>query len=207
LTVASRGKGAPGRDWSDASGDLEAFLRREIPLSRDMGVSVSHLDGEALELSAPLAPNLNHKRTAFGGSLYSLAVLAAWGTVRLILQDAGIMAHVVISEGGLSYLKPVTGEFRARCPRPPEAAAVAFRHALLRKGKGRIALRCEVREASAPEGEPAAVFTGMFAASRDGSGGASRTQDSSRGTAGGAGGNGGSRKRTPGGRRTPGRRA
>ena len=150
----------------DAARELEAFLRREIPLSRGMEV--------ALELEAPLEPNLNHKRTAFGGSLYSLAVLAAWGTVRRILRDAGIEAHIVISEGGLSYLKPVAGAFRARCAAPPKAGADAFRKAVLRKGKGRISLRCEVREAAARGEEPAAgaavaaVFTGTFAASRSG---------------------------------------
>ncbi len=165
--MAEREDKSPGGP-EDAARELEAFLRREIPLSSGMGVAVARLDAEALELEAPLEPNLNHKRTAFGGSLYSLAVLAAWGTVRRTLRDAGIEAHIVISEGGLSYLKPVAGAFRARCASPPEAEAEAFRKAVLRKGKGRISLRCEVREAAAPGEEPAAVFTGTFAASRSG---------------------------------------
>lgn len=157
--AASRGK--------SAASELEAFLRREIPLSRTMEVSVPRLDEEGLELSAPLAPNLNHKRTAFGGSLYSLAVLAAWGTVRQILREGRLKAHVVISEGGLSYLKPVAGEFRALCPRPAAPEVARFRQALLRKGKARLALRCEVRPAGDPAGPAAAVFQGTFAASLD----------------------------------------
>ena len=148
--------------------ELEAFLRREIPLSRSLGVKVSRLDASGLELAAPLAPNVNHKRTVFGGSLYSLAVLAAWGTVRGLLAEAGIKAHVVIGEGSLSYLRPVAGEFRAVCAVPPEEEVRRFRTALERKGKARIALRCEVRAASDPAGSPAAVFQGIFAASRDG---------------------------------------
>lgn len=150
-----------------AAADLEGFLRREIPLSRSMEVTVARLDGEGLELAAPLAPNLNHKRTAFGGSLYSLAVLAAWGTVRQILLEGSLKAHVVISEGCLSYLKPVAGEFRARCPRPGAAEEARFRQALSRKGKARLALRCEVRPAGDPAGPAAAVFQGTFAASLD----------------------------------------
>lgn len=152
--------------------ELEDYLRREIPLSRDMGVRVASLDSGALELEAPLAPNRNHKGTAFGGSLYSLATLAAWGTVRALLAPAGPgmagqAAHVVIVEGALNYLKPVQGAFVARCERPGEAEAARFRQALLRKGKARIALRSEVRAAGAGEGEgPAAVFHGIFAASR-----------------------------------------
>src|SRR5688572_1120434 len=109
-------------------------------MSRSMGVTVARLDAEGLELAAPLAPNLNHKRTAFGGSLYSLAVLAAWGTVRRLLAEAGIKAHVVIGEGSLSYLKPVAGEFRAACAAPAEDEAERFRAALSRKGKARISL-------------------------------------------------------------------
>lgn len=145
--------------------ELEAFIRREIPLSRTMGVTVSGLDGSALELSAPLTPNVNHKKTAFGGSLYSLATLAAWGMVRLILLEAGMDAHVVIREGALSYLKPVDGEFRARCERPSEQETDRFIQALRRKGKARLGLRCEVRAASAsPDSPAAAVFQGVFAA-------------------------------------------
>lgn len=157
----------PGSGRTPAS-ELEALLRREIPLSRSMGATVSRLDDRILELAAPLGPNINHKRTAFGGSLYSLATLAAWGTVRQLLEEAGMEAHVVIREGGLSYLKPVAGEFRARCERPSGAEAERFRQALARKGKARLALRCEVRAASAPAEEaPAAVFQGVFAASRE----------------------------------------
>lgn len=147
--------------------ELEDFLRREIPMSRSMGVRVTRLDAAGLELAAPLAPNLNHKRTAFGGSLYSLAVLAAWATVRRLLAEAGIKAHVVIGEGSLCYLKPVAGEFRAACAVPPEDEADRFRTALMRKGKARIALRCEVLAAADPAGGPAAVFQGIFAASRE----------------------------------------
>jgi thioesterase domain-containing protein len=151
-----------------AAEDLEAFLHREIPLSKDMGVAVASLSGEALELSAPLEPNLNHKRTAFGGSLYSLAVLAAWGAVRGLLLKAGLSdCHVVIVEGNLSYLKPVDGPFRARCPGPGPEEAEAFRQGLERKGKARLSLECAVRAEGAGEGEgPAAVFKGVFAASR-----------------------------------------
>lgn len=163
-----RQSGRPGRKAADPAAELEAFLRREIPLSRGMGVSVSAMEPGALELAAPLAPNLNHKKTAFGGSLYSLAVLAAWGTVRRILREAGLVdCHVVIVEGALSYLKPVNGAFRARCEGPGEGEAEKFRQSLARKGKGRITLRCEVREGAAEPGlGPAAVFQGVFAASR-----------------------------------------
>ena len=147
---------------------LEAYFRKEIPLSRGLGARVSRLDGNGLELSAPLAPNLNHKRTAFGGSLYALGTLAAWGAARLLLERAGLKAHVVIQAGSMTYFRPVQGDFLARCDFPPPAAWVRFSQALERKGKGRLSLRCELcpalPPASAAASGPAAVFEGVFVA-------------------------------------------
>jgi thioesterase domain-containing protein len=161
---ASR-KDRPGKPGTGVNADLEGFFRREIPVTRCMGVSVAGFDGRALLLKAPLAKNLNHKRTAFGGSLYTLATLAGWGMVRLILEGSGLEAHIVIQEGSLAYRRPVLGDFLARCDWPDDAAR--FRQALARKGKARISLRCEVRAENRPAGEgPAAEFTGIFVATR-----------------------------------------
>ena len=60
----------------DQLNQLRNVLHEEIPLTKAMGVEVNSYDGHCLVLSAPLDPNTNHKDTAFGGSLYSLAVLA-----------------------------------------------------------------------------------------------------------------------------------
>ncbi len=45
-------------------------------------------DDEPVVLRAPLAPNANHKGTAFGGSLYSLAVLTGWAWAHALSRDA-----------------------------------------------------------------------------------------------------------------------
>ena len=44
-----------------------------------MKLSVSHYDGNKLQLLAPLEPNVNHQMTAFGGSLLSGCALVGWG--------------------------------------------------------------------------------------------------------------------------------
>ena len=59
-----------------------------------MGIRVAAYDGTSLKLTAPLAPNINHKSTAFGGSLYSLAVLCGWGIVHLKLAEAALHKHL-----------------------------------------------------------------------------------------------------------------
>ncbi|MBS1246876.1 MAG: thioesterase domain protein, partial [Proteobacteria bacterium] len=100
--------------------ELERTLHAEIPLTRAMGVRVVRADQYGLVLGAALAPNLNHKKTAFGGSLNSLATLACWGLIQLLLRDRGWAITVVIQESSVQFLKPVMRDFEAVCPLPPE---------------------------------------------------------------------------------------
>ena len=57
---------------------LEQLLHQDIPLTQALGLSVLDWSHGELRLSLPLAANLNHKSSMFGGSLYSLSVLAGW---------------------------------------------------------------------------------------------------------------------------------
>ncbi len=111
-------------------------------------------------LRAPLAPNANYKGTAFGGSLYSVAVLAGWAWVTRYLETRDLRADVVIQESTTRFLAPVEGELRS-CAAAPSAALIAkFRKMLRRAGRGRIRLRVEVKY-----GETlATLFEGVFAA-------------------------------------------
>jgi len=75
---------------------LELLLHAEIPLSQAMQVRVLRFDRNGLVLGAALAPNLNHKKTAFGGSLNSLATLACWGLVQLLRPEEPKTAMAVV---------------------------------------------------------------------------------------------------------------
>ncbi|HTN94324.1 MAG TPA: thioesterase domain-containing protein [Gallionella sp.] len=118
---------------------LEQILHSEIPISRAMGIRVTYYDGTSLKLDAPLAPNTNHKSTAFGGSLYSLAVLSGWGLLHLKLADARIHKHIVIQESGIRYLHPVEHDLHAEC-HVDDAAFNRFLLTLKRHGRARISL-------------------------------------------------------------------
>jgi thioesterase domain-containing protein len=138
---------------------LQATLHHEIPLTRAMGVTVAGFDAAGLTLRAPLAPNLNHKHTAFGGSLATLATLAGWGLLQLLLREHGPIT-VVIQESTVSYLHPVAADFEARCALPPPDTLDRFRRTLARKGVARIGL-----EATIPSSGAIAVrFHGQFVA-------------------------------------------
>jgi len=70
--------------------EITAYLHQHIPLSQHLGAAVEAYDGASLRLGAPLAPNLNHRSTAFGGSLSALAILSGWTLLHLNLRERAI---------------------------------------------------------------------------------------------------------------------
>jgi len=109
-------------------------------------------------LAAPLAANVNHKGTAFAGSLNALATLAGWSTIWLLTRAHGVEAHVVIQDSSVKYLRPVSGDFEAVCAAPTAAEAAALLTAVQRRGRGRIALQVAVTQA----GAEVVRFTGRY---------------------------------------------
>jgi thioesterase domain-containing protein len=122
---------------------LERSLREGIPLARAMDVRVLDYDGNRLALGAPLAPNVNDKGNAFGGSLSSLLTLSAWGLVNLKLAEAGLAADVYIQDANLTYLAPVWGELIAEAYAEGDAWP-GFIEAMRDKGRARITLLAEI---------------------------------------------------------------
>lgn len=127
---------------------LRAKLRRDMPITRALGLRVVGREDSGLVLSSPLAPNINHTGTVFAGSLNATATLAGWGTIWLLLREHGIRSHVVIQDSSVHYVRPVTGDFIARC-KPPSATAVErLVRAVSGKGRGRIELDVTIADAS-----------------------------------------------------------
>jgi thioesterase domain-containing protein len=139
---------------------IQELLHSKIPITRAMGVKVEDYDSERLVLSAPLAENVNHLGTAFGGSLNALAVLSGYGLLWLELKEEE--CHIVIRESSISYERPVTGEIRAVCARPDAEALAEFKQTFQQKGKARIALSATIES----EGQTAVRFAGIFVALR-----------------------------------------
>src|SRR5579863_8533752 len=78
-----------------------------IPLARAMQITLHRYDGDSLTLNAPLAPNVNDKGCAFGGSLAGLLTLAGWGLVLLRLKALGHDCDVYVQDSTIRYLAPV----------------------------------------------------------------------------------------------------
>jgi thioesterase domain-containing protein len=124
---------------------LQAFLHEYIPLSRALAVEVVEVGLERVQLAAPLAPNRNHRQTAFGGSVASLAILAGWSWLHVRLAGTSPLPDIVIQQQQVEYLAAVDDVFTAICAAPPDAAWRKFLRALEQRARGRLELTAEVR--------------------------------------------------------------
>jgi thioesterase domain-containing protein len=142
-------------------GYLQDRIDREFPLASHIDICVDSADDGGVVLRAPLAPNSNYKGTAFGGSLFCVAVLTGWAWVTRYLEARGVNADAVIQESTIEYLKPVNSGFQGILRAPPAGDVQKFLKMLARSGRGRIRLHVDIRE----DDPVAAVrFDGVFVA-------------------------------------------
>lgn len=140
--------------------DLQAYLHLHIPLSSAMAVSVMEASLERVVLSAPLAPNINHRDTVFGGSASAVAILAAWSMLHLRLSAHGLGSRLVIQRNTMEYGLPIDGTFTAVAETPSEQAWRSFARMFERKGLGRI----EQASVLMYQGQAVGRLTGEFVA-------------------------------------------
>jgi thioesterase domain-containing protein len=141
---------------------VERYLHEHIPLSVAMGVEVKMATLERVQLSAPLAPNMNHHETIFGGSAAAVATLSAWTLLHLRLGQTGLAARLVIQRSAMEYEKPIPGNFDAICRFADDYAWERFRTTLERRGRARITLTADLVYAA----HRMATFEGDFVALR-----------------------------------------
>lgn len=140
---------------------LQEVLHRDIPITGQMGLEVLSWEGRRLCLRVPLAANINHKSTLFGGSLYCAAVLAGWGWLHLRLREAGIEGgHIVIQEGQISYPLPVRSDAIAICDAPGDKLWDRFVAMYQRHGRARLTLHTWLTEVGSDE--EAVRFDGQY---------------------------------------------
>ncbi|WAK03331.1 YiiD C-terminal domain-containing protein [Methylobacter sp. YRD-M1] len=125
-----------------------------------MEVGVVQVQPEAVILSAPLAPNINHRGTVFGGSASAVAILAAWSLLHTRLFGEGIASRLVIQRNTMSYEWPKDGTFTAEAAIESAEARERFLRMLKRRGKARITVTSVLNFG----GKVAGRFEGEFVA-------------------------------------------
>ncbi|MDH5258361.1 MAG: thioesterase domain-containing protein [Gammaproteobacteria bacterium] len=137
---------------------IQTVLNSEIPLTNAIGIKVDEYTGNAIKISAPLENNINHKNTAFGGSLYSVSVLAGWSLIYALLKENNLQGHIVIQESNIQYLNPVTGKIVAESQFMDELQINRFLKQYERKGIARIKLSSIIKQGA----KNAVVFNGSY---------------------------------------------
>ncbi len=138
--------------------ELQAFIRERIPLSNAMDACVRSVAPGQVVLSAPMAPNLNHRDTVFGGSASALAILAAWSMVRVRMQAEGLEGRIVIRRNTMSYERPMAAEFSATANAPDPLEWDRLRAALGRGRPGRVRVTAILECQGERSGELAGEF-------------------------------------------------
>jgi thioesterase domain-containing protein len=141
---------------------LQDYLYAHIPLSKAMAVEVRTASPQGVLLAAPLAPNINHRDTVFGGSASAVAILSAWALLHVSLLDANIKARLVIQKNSMSYDLPMPTDFTAKAAAPAPEKWQRFLATLTKHKRARIsiqsALYCEGNKVGTFEGDFVAII-------------------------------------------------
>ena len=150
-------------DFESLARYFDDELLAEIPLARAMQLRVSAYTGDAFVLAAPLAPNVNDKGCAFGGSLASAMTLAGWGLIALKLKSLARDCDIYVQDSTIRYLAPIWSDFETQAMLVEGETWDAFVSALDARGKARTAVRCRVTLA---DGTEAVTLDARFVAKR-----------------------------------------
>ena len=142
-----------------ALSDLERTLHREMPISVAMGMRAVGWVDRRLAMEMPLAPNRNHQDSAFAGSLNALCTVVGWGTVYLLVREAGLAGNVVIRRASIRYLRPVRSAVIQAPGLTLDPGGEAFFFELLEsKGRSKIDVGAQIVDADGP----LVTFTGSY---------------------------------------------
>jgi len=143
---------------------MREFLRTRIIPFEALGFQwVETVSGICLK--ADLKRNENDKKTAFAGSLYSLAVLSGWSLIYRHFQREFPGGQTVIHQAQMIYRQPVKEDFEAFCPDLSAEEWQRHQEALKLKGRAKIDLKALIRNAAE---EIQAEFQGSYVISANG---------------------------------------
>jgi thioesterase domain-containing protein len=124
---------------------IEQYLYKHIPITKALGVKAISFSENDVKLKAPLFNNINHRSTAFGGSISSLLITTGWSYLRLLFDDHDPVPAIVIGRSSTEYLKPINQDFVAELLIPGEEQKERFREMYDRFGKSRITLKAQIK--------------------------------------------------------------
>lgn len=137
---------------------IEQYLYKHIPITKELGVKVISFSENKVRLQAPLFNNINHRSTAFGGSISSLLITTGWSYLRLLFDDHNPVPAIVIGRSSTDYLKPINQDFVSELLIPDQEDLSKFLETYSRFGKSRIRLKAFIQTGEQVQ----AAFEGDF---------------------------------------------
>ncbi|KXI22819.1 bifunctional GNAT family N-acetyltransferase/hotdog fold thioesterase [Photobacterium sanguinicancri] len=97
-------------EWCQA---LQELWQYQIPISDKMGIKISQYTGYRFEVSALFNANLNPNESMFAGSIFTMATLAGWGFIWMLLKERQLSADIVLVDSHIRYSAAVKERPRA----------------------------------------------------------------------------------------------
>lgn len=141
--------------------EITSYIHEHIPLTLHLGAVVDAFDGNTVTISAPLTQNLNHRNTAFGGSISALGILSGWTLLFLKLKESGIKNRLVIQKSSFDFQDPIVDDFFATCTVPDAAIWEKFMKTLTRHGRARITVYSRIESSSGTGGNHEGVYVAI----------------------------------------------
>lgn len=91
-------------DWCD---ELQALWYETMPITEKMGMVIRQYTGGKLRVSAQMDANLNPHAAMFSGSIYTMAMLAGWGLIWMLLKEQGLSVNIVLVDSQIRYKAPL----------------------------------------------------------------------------------------------------
>jgi thioesterase domain-containing protein len=142
------------------SQELVKILSDNIKLYEHLGITVQELNSHRAVFKVSLQKNLNHKGTAFGGSLYATGVMSAYALVLAGLKAYKIPTeNIVIAKGSIEYHRPVETDFEVHCAFKNIEQEKSFYSELQSTGRVKAELQVQIL---GDGGSRRASLTGLF---------------------------------------------
>jgi len=137
--------------------DFNQFLHQNIPAVRFMQLELLACNEHTLTAGAPAQPNLNDKKTIFGGSSAALLTVCGWSLIKYNLEQRNCNHDVVIARADTQWLKAQTDDLQitAQCETHwPDIIA-----ALNNRQQPKITIQSQVNN---PQNQPCTTMTATF---------------------------------------------
>lgn len=123
---------------------FETYIHEHIPITKAMDIRVMEFSSEKVILRASLDKNINHRDSAFGGSISSLLIMAAWSKIYKLLEDHNLGGTIVIQSSQVTFLAPITADFDAEVDELSEEEEDRFLKTLHKFRKARLKLSTSI---------------------------------------------------------------